>query len=199
MLIFKEIIYQGVNAGQLPARTVAARNWYRDAAEQISAPNRLTPSKVVRSFQQKRKVGQMTPGYMYLFKYDPKGKMDLPYYDTFPLIFPIETYPDGFLGINFHYLPHPLRAKLMDAIYSTTTDKNYDENTRVKISYSILSRAAKYKAFKPTVKRYLNSQVRSPFLEITAIEWDIALFLPLEKFRKSGKETVWSDSRRMVR
>ena len=71
MLIFKEIIYQGVNAGQLPARTNAAREWYRDAAEQISAPNRLTPSKVVRSFEKKRKVGTLTPGYMYLFKYDP--------------------------------------------------------------------------------------------------------------------------------
>jgi hypothetical protein len=199
MLLFKEIIYQGVNAGQLPARTSAARNWYRDAAEQISAPNRLTPSKVVRSFQQKRKVGEMTPGYMYLFKYDPKGKADLPYYDTFPLIFPIERYSDGFLGINFHYLPHPLRAKLMDAIYTTTTDKNYDENTRVKISYSILARAAKYKAFKPTVKRYLNSQVRSPFLEITSIEWDIALFLPLEKFKRSDKESIWADSRRLIK
>jgi hypothetical protein len=199
MLIFKEIIYQGVNAGQLPARTNAAREWYRDAAEQISAPNRLTPSKVVRSFEKKRKVGTLTPGYMYLFKYDPKGKADLPYYDTFPLIFPIETYPDGFLGINFHYLPHPLRAKLMDAIYSTTTDRNYDEKTRVQISYSILAKAAKYRAFKPTVKRYLNRQVRSPFLEITSIEWDIALFLPLEKFRKSSKETIWTDSRRMVR
>jgi hypothetical protein len=199
MLIFKEIIYQGVNAGQLPARTNAAREWYRDAAEQISAPNRLTPSKVVRSFEKKRKVGTLTPGYMYLFKYDPKGKEDLPYYDTFPLIFPIETYPDGFLGINFHYLPHPLRAKLMDAIYSTTTDRNYDEKTRVQISYSILAKAAKYRAFKPTVKRYLNRQVRSPFLEITSIEWDIALFLPLEKFRKSSKETIWTDSRRMVR
>lgn len=198
MLIFKELIYSGVNQGIVPARTVAARNWYRDAAEQIDNPNRLSTSKVIRSFQQKRKVGRMEPGFMYLFKYDPKGKQTLPYYDTFPLIFPIETYPDGFLGINFHYLPLALRAKLMDAIYSTTTDKRYDDNTKVAISYRILKSASKYKAFKPTVKRYLYEHVRSQFLEIKAVEWDIALFLPLEKFKKSDKATIWSDSRSMI-
>jgi hypothetical protein len=114
------------------------------------------------------------------------------------LIFPIETSPDGFLGINFHYLPHPLRAKLMDAIYTTTTDKRYDDQTKVRISYNILKSASKYKAFKPTVKRYLYSHVRSQFLEIKAVEWDIALFLPLEKFKKSDKGTIWSDSRSMI-
>jgi hypothetical protein len=198
MLIFKEILEKGLKAGFTPGRTIAAREWYRDSALQLQNSPRLAPSKVVRSFDQKRKVSRMEPGYMYLFKYDPKTKEDLPYYDTFPLIFPIETYPDGFLGINFHYLPHMLRARLMNAIYSVTTDRRYDSGTRVLLTYRVLSSASKYKAFKPTVKRYLYSQVRSPFLEITAREWDIALFLPLEKFRKAGKDTVWADSRAMI-
>ena len=198
MLIFKELIYSGINQGVIPARTSSAREWYRDAAEQINNPNRLSPSKVIRSFEAKRKVSRMEPGFMYLFKYDPKNKQTLPYYDTFPLIFPIETFPDGFLGINFHYLPHPLRAKLMDAIYSTVSDKRYDDDTKVRISYRILKSASKYKAFKPTVKRYLYQHVRSQFLEIKSVEWDIALFLPLEKFKKSDKASIWSDSRSMI-
>jgi hypothetical protein len=32
-------------------------------------------------------------------------------------------------------------------------------------------------------------------MEITAPEWDIALFLPMESFKKATKETVWQDSR----
>jgi hypothetical protein len=198
MLIFKELIYRGIQQGMVPARNVAARDWYRDAASQITNQNSLAPSKVIRSFAKKRKVARMEPGYMYLFRYDPKGKADLPYYDTFPLIFPIETYEDGFLGINFHYLPPILRARLMDAIYSTATDKRYDDKTKVVLTYRILRGAAKYRAFKPTVKRYLYSHVRSEFLEITSVEWDMALFLPLEKFKKSSKETVWKDSRSMI-
>jgi hypothetical protein len=198
MLIFKEIIYRGVNAGMMPARTNAARQWYRDAAQQADNVSSLAPSKVVRSFQQKRKVARMDPGYMYLFKYDPKGKQTLPYYDTFPLIFPIDLTSDGFMGINFHYLPYVLRARLMDAIYSTVSDKKYDDKTKVGITYNILKSASKYKAFKPTIKRYLYDHVRSPFLEVTAVEWDIALFLPLERFKKSDKQTIWKDSRAMI-
>lgn len=198
MLIFKQLIYQGVSAGIIPAKTKKARTWYRDAAQEIERVAAQPPSKVIRSFESKRKVTQITPGYMYLFKYDPKTKRDLPYYDTFPLIFPIEAYSDGFLGINMHYLPHILRAKLMDALYTISTDKKYNENTKILANYKILKSAAKYKAFKPTVKRYLNNHIRSPFLEIKAPEWDIALFLPLERFKKSDKETVWEDSREMI-
>ena len=42
-------------------------------------------------------------GLLNMFFYDPKMKKKLPYYDRFPLILPIETYSNGFLGINFHY------------------------------------------------------------------------------------------------
>ena len=86
----------------------------------------------------------------------------------------------------------------MDAIYGTVTNKKYDDTTKVRLSYNILKGAAKYKAFKPTVKHYLYDHVRSPFLEITAVEWDIALFLPFERFQKAQKETVWKDSRSMI-
>jgi hypothetical protein len=149
----------------------------------------------VRKFSQKRKVARPDAGQMYAFRYDPKGKQTLPYYDVFPLVFPIESYSDGFLGINFHYLPLALRAKLMDALYSVTSDKRYDENTRLVATYRVLQAASKFKAFRPTIKHYLYAHVRSPFLEITAPEWDIALFLPMESFKKATKETVWKDSR----
>lgn len=195
MTIFKELIYQGIQAGQVPARTAEARDWYRDAASQLSG---LTTSKMMKSFEPKKKVAQLHPGMMYLFKYDPKLKMELPYYDTFPLIFPVELHSDGFLGINFHYLPPMLRAKLMNAIYSTVTDKKYDEHTKIKISYSLLKAASKYKEYKPTIKKYLYNHVKSPFLEITSVEWDIALFLPIEKFKKATAQQVWADSRKKI-
>ena len=43
-------------------------------------------------------------GRMYFFWYDPKLKDVLPVYDRFPMVFPIERYSDGFLGLNLHYL-----------------------------------------------------------------------------------------------
>jgi hypothetical protein len=158
----------------------------------------ITPGVFEKRTDEARKVSSMEFGYMYAFKYDPKTKNDLPYYDTFPLIFPVRMDSDGFLGINFHYLPPVLRAKLMNALYSTLTNKKYDDTTKVKISYSILQSASKYRFFKPMLKKYLRSHVRSQFLEVQVNEWDIAIFLPTESFRKADTGRVWEESRKKI-
>jgi hypothetical protein len=46
---------------------------------------------------------------------------------------------------------------------------------------------------------YLNEHVKSRFIKIESAEWDIALFLPTERFQKSSKQTVWKDSRAEIR
>ena len=195
-MIFDNILIQGARQGIIPARTVAARDWYRSAAGKLMS--NISPGVFEKRTDEARKVSSMEFGYMYAFRYDPKTKNDLPYYDTFPLIFPVRMDSDGFLGINFHYLPPVLRAKLMNALYSTLTNKKYDDTTKVKISYSILQSASKYRFFKPMLKKYLRSHVRSQFLEIQVNEWDIAIFLPTESFRKADTGRVWEESRKKI-
>ena len=195
-MIFDNILIQGARQGIIPARTVAAREWYRSAAGKLMS--NISPSVFEKRTAEARKVSSMEFGYMYAFKYDPKTKNDLPYYDTFPLVFPVRMDSDGFLGINFHYLPPVLRAKLMNALYSTLTNKKYDDTTKVKISYSILQSASKYRYFKPMLKKYLRSHVRSQFLEVQVNEWDIAIFLPTESFRKADTGRVWEESRKQI-
>jgi hypothetical protein len=195
-MIFDNILIQGARQGIIPARTVAAREWYRSAAGKLMS--NISPGVFEKRTDEARKVSSMEFGYMYAFRYDPKTKNDLPYYDTFPLIFPVRMDSDGFLGINFHYLPPVLRAKLMNALYSTLTNKKYDDTTKVKISYSILQSASKYRYFKPMLKKYLRSHVRSQFLEVQVNEWDIAIFLPTESFRKADTGRVWEESRKQI-
>lgn len=191
---FDEILAQGVRAGQIPARTQGARDWFRNKARSTSA----TPEAIVRG-EKARYKNRISMGKMYLFNYDPKTKATLPYYDRYPLIFPVQGAPGGFYGINMHYLPYVLRARLMDALYDLSSNERYDERTKLRLSYDILKGATKYKAFKPTFKRYLSSHVRSRFIEINSSEWDIALFLPLESFAKASKGSVWADSRKMAK
>jgi len=190
MSTFDTILLDGINSGRMPARTTQAREWYRTRAQQTT----VTPTALMRDGGSRLTTG-FEPGNLYLFNYNPKMKKELPYYDTFPLVFPIKPAPKGFLGLNMHYLPYELRAKLMDQLYSLTTDKNYDANTKLKISYDILNATTRFKEFKPTVKRYLSSFVKSRPLQINSNEWDIALFLPIERFQKATKEQVWRDSR----
>lgn len=188
--VFDTVLTKGMQAGQVPARTRDAREWYRNTARDIN----VTPNRLMRGNQSKF-TRNVEPGNMLLFNYDPKTKNTLPYYDTFPLIFVVGPAEGGFFGLNIHYLPLKQRAMLMDALYETASDSRYDAGTRLKINYSILSKASRFKLFKPCLKHYLSNQIRSRFMQIDSVEWDIALFLPLQRFVGSVSK-VYQDSLR---
>lgn len=193
--LFDEVLAKGIRAGQMPARSGAAREWFRDKAQSLG---KVSESSILRDSTDRLK-NKTAIGRMYFFMYDAKHKDTLPYYDQFPLIFPIDRTPNGFTGINFHYLPLPLRAQLMDALYDITNNDRYDETTKLKMSYGVLKGAEKFKLFKPTFKRYLSSQVRSRFVQIEPSEWDIALFLQSEQFIGASKTKVWADSKKIIK
>jgi len=177
-----------------------SRTWLREQMQSFSSTT--DPRRLLRAApeqKENRLVSKLTVGRMYLFYYDPKMKEELPYYDRFPLIFPFQKVDDGFYGINMHYLPHVLRARLMDSLYSLANNTNNDDSTKLKLSYQILNSSSRFKYFKPCVKHYLNNHVRSRFLWVPAEEWKTALFLPLERFAKANKNKVWQDSRRLVK
>ncbi len=136
-------------------------------------------------------------GHMYFYIYDPKHKKTLPYYDVFPLVIPMEYYTDGFLGMNLHYVAPIGRASLLDYLISLERSMVVNGNVEkyMNVSYGMLKQTASSKFFKPTIKRYLYSHVKSPFAEVLSDEWENAAFLPVEQFRKSTKREVWADNR----
>jgi len=200
--IYNRLVDKGIKSGQVPNLTRSARNWFRDLAR----TTRVQPSQIVSNAPSAQMTKQLQVGFMYQFFYDPKTKDKLPYYDTFPLIFPFKkaftrsrASEDGaFYGINLHYLDLRLRAKLMDNLYTISTDKKYDEDTRIRLSYQMLNSASKFRFFKPCIKQYLMSHVRGRFIKINSNAWDVALFLPTERFRKANKGRVHRESRRMI-
>lgn len=144
-------------------------------------------------------------GRLIMFKYDAKWKAQLPYWDMFPLIFPIEIHFDGFLGINLHYLPLRERAILMDALYSlmlvqepVSIKDKLDNKDRLLISYQILKGVSRYRNYKPCVKKYLTNHIRSRFAVIPLKHWETSLFLPLANWQKAPESRVWTDSLRMI-
>ena len=195
--IFDDLLVKGIRAGEVPGRTEEAREWYRNRAKNVSRA-RVSEQRFRRDLPE-RMQQDISFGSMYMFSYDPKLKNTLPYYDQFPLVFPINTASGGFLGMNMHYLPPQLRARLMDSLYGTVTNQRYDQSTTLRISYDILNSAAKFNLFKPTIKHYLYKQVRSRFIYVEPSEWDIALFLPTAKWAKAGSATVYADARRKIR
>lgn len=136
---------------------------------------------------QERKKDHAVIGRMYFFWYDPKHKDTLPIYDRFPLVFPIERYPDGFLGLNMHYLSFGERKYLLDQLMKFRSNSKMDETTKLRLTYDLLARSKKIaSASRPCIKRYLFTQVRSSFVEITSDEWDKALELPVAVWVAQG-------------
>lgn len=196
--IFQQLAKKGKAEGiDESIRQKDTRTWFREQASKVKSVNK---NRMMNDTENVKNILNMDSiGKMYMFFYDPKHKATLPYYDTFPLIFPLNFYDDGFLGINLHYLPPILRAKLMDALYNTVNNKKYDDSTKLKISYDILNSASKYRYFKPCVKRYLWDHVRSKYLNIEVRYWDAALMLPTERFQKKKKDYVFAQSEGMLR
>ena len=50
----------------------------------------------------------------------------------------------------------------------------------------------------PTLKRYLNSNVRSRFRKLEEEDFMTAIMLPVQRFKKSSESKVWSDSRKVI-
>ena len=169
-------------AGNRPRST----QWYKDKIKEFGKPGALD---LIRDGKRNNRPFY---GRMNMFFYDPKHKKKLPYYDTFPLVLPIERYSDGFLGINFHYLPIPLRIKLLDRLVDYSNNTNFDESTKLIVDYSKLK---KLKIIKPTLHRYLVGQTKSQFRRIDADEFMVAALLPVQRFKKATAAEVWKESK----
>lgn len=196
--IFQKIS-QGANINRLDLKTKTreAMNWFRNTASQVKSVNR---QRLLNDpDNQTTDISEESIGRMYSFFYDPKHKKTLPYYDMFPLVIVIGPKGnDGFLGMNLHYLPPVLRARLMDNLYQTLNNKKFDSTTKLQINYELLNGASRFKYFKPCVKHYLFTHVKSKYLQIEPKYWDIALMLPTEKFVKEEASDIWNISRSKV-
>jgi len=150
----------------------------------------------------KKKVGEsakgfkpavLAPGKMYTFGYDAKLKAILPYWDKFPLIVVLDTYKDGFLGLNFHYLSPIDRQKFFTKILKFSNQKgdpmDFTDKARFNISWDAVQNI---KHADKMIHKYLYGHVRTSLLEAPPNEWENVIFLPYQKFVGASAKSVWS-------
>lgn len=148
-----------------------------------------------RLFREGKIVNKIIPGRLYMFYYDPKYKDELPHYDRFPLVFPYKFTPqDGMMGLNMHYLPYFQRVQLMDRLMTFASNKNFDENTRIRYSWDLISGVTKFKLAQSCIKHYLKEHIKSQFIEVPPSDWHTAMMLPVETFVGANKKQVWKES-----
>ena len=164
-------------------------DWFRDKIKEFGQPGAMD---LIRDGKQKN---THFFGRLNMFFYDPKLKKTLPYYDRFPLVLPLERYSDGFLGINFHYLPINLRIRLLDRMVDFSNNTEFDESTTLDVDYTGVKGI---RLVKPTLHRYLAGRVKTNFRRIDADEFTVAALLPVQRFSKASESEVYRDSRKML-
>ena len=188
--LFDRLEQEAFRAG-IPARTKESMDWFRNKVRSIKVSRQgMIGEGPTRSRQ--------TYGSMFHFQYDPKMKGVLPYYDRFPLCIPVQKAPKGFHGLNLHYLHPRIRAQFLDALYDLVNNQKFDRTTRMRLSYNLIKSSSTLKWFKPCFKHYLSDHIQSKLLLIEPQDWEIAIFLPTDSFRKKSAASVWSKSGSMV-
>ena len=170
--------------------------WFMAKIANLKNTSRI-PGAIKR--EEFRYTKRFIKGGLFFFFYDPKTKEDLPYYDRFPLVLMLEKYEDGFLGLNLHYLPIKYRVAFMNKLMDYARFDEEDNPVRVRITYDILNATKRFKEFRPCIKRYLTSHIKSRILAVQPEEWETAVFLPVHQFKKAKPEKVWRESVQEIR
>lgn len=177
-----------IQSKQVQKASKDAVTWFNNRAEALRDKN--IKKKYFQTVPNERKKSRALYGRMYYYSYDAKYKDKLPFWDMRPLIFPFKTKGKHFWGINLHLAPPAMRAVLMDSLYEIANNDKFDESTKLRLNWNVLSSFSNYKYFKPCVRKYLKSHVESNFIEVPSSEWEIAMFLPLQKI-VGGNQTAY--------
>ena len=195
-------------ASNVTQSTSFSTNWFRRKVVELRGTNGLPNANSMTSmgaslqsqYNVSRVVNRVRPGMMYLYEYRAETyPMRIDYYDRFPLVIVLETYKGGFLGLNLHYLNIKRRLELFVALSTLLNNDNYNFRSKFsRISYERLKPFTKYRNARPCIKRYKYNNVQSKLLKVFGPEWEIALFLPLQRFKGRSEGTVLADSRRKL-
>jgi hypothetical protein len=189
-----DTLQAGAYRANIVPRSNKARSWFRKAVKELGTVSRTRVMKdPILDVRTKPKVGDMC-----MYVYDPKFKKTLPYYDTFPLTIMVQPAKGGFHGLNLHYLSPVVRAEFLDQLMELSPGKMKDTSRLAKLRYSLLAKAQNYQEFKPCFKHYLMDHVKSQIMRVPMTEWEIAVFLPVDNFKKVSRDTVWRYSRKQL-
>jgi hypothetical protein len=181
---------------ELPLLSRDSIKWLEEKIKEIRRPTQVAKDI---SRERSRQTFRLLKGRMYCYYYNPIGKKDLPYYDIFPMVILLEKYEDGFLGLNLHYLPYRYRLAFLRKLVDYASFDNDDNVVKLRITYDILQSSRRFKEFRPCIKKYLYSQIRSKMLTIQPNEWEIASFLPVHQFKGEKPGRIWAESIQEIR
>jgi hypothetical protein len=192
MSIFDKISAAAFKAG-IQSRTPKSEEWFTSKVKELSMPSR---TKLLKD-EALEKRSKVLVGDMVMYFYDPKTKDTLPYYDKFPLTIVVGPAPGGFYGLNLHYVNPVARARLLNELFKLAPKNLTTDSRLARLRYDMLQGVKKYKEYEPCFKRYLMSNVKSQMSRVPMTDWETAIYLPIQQFKKKSSRSVWAQSRKV--
>jgi len=190
---FLSKVSDAVRSGTVGKEVKRSAQWFQDKIKGLKGEvkNRFSSTNAAKFYRESEKINdavfkrRVSLGDLFCYYYNPKYRKTLPYYDMFPMIMLLSAEKETFLGINFHYLRPKWRAILLDRV-----------TAKIGGGLPKWSKLRQIKQIAPTIKRYRYDHIMRKVIPIEEDEQEIAIFLPTERFKKSGKAKVWSESER---
>jgi hypothetical protein len=192
MSIFDKISAAAFRAG-IQSRTPKSEEWFTSKVKELSMPSR---TKLLKD-EALEKRSKVLVGDMVMYFYDPKTKDTLPYYDKVPLTIVVGPAPGGFYGLNLHYVNPVARARLLNELFKLAPKNLTTDSRLARLRYDMLQGVKKYKEYEPCFKRYLMSNVKSQMSRVPMTDWETAIYLPIQQFKKKSSRSVWAQSRKV--
>ena len=154
--------------------------WFNEKVKELISISE-SPSELLSKWE--RRANKIQLYRFNMFFYDAKTKKTLPYFDMFPLVFPLRRFGDSFTGINAHYLPPAFREDFFNIYNRFAVNDEFDETTLYRMTWSKISR---FKIMRPLIRKYSLTNIKSRFLVLNADEVPTALALPLTRLVKTN-------------
>ena len=165
--------------------------WFREELNRIKKNRYNKYQFILRGKQDTTK--RLEIGKMYMFEYFPKHADTLPVWDRYPLVLPFNTMPNGFIAINFHYLPYRIRAWLLSKLVKVANEKT----NKVRVNWQILKGLSRANVGAYATHRYLINHITSPFRMVRIEDYPKAIMLPLAGWYGEAQSMV-TKFRRMI-
>lgn len=135
--------------------------------------------------------GELTQGKMFKFRYDPKTKDRLSYWDRSPLVISLGKSPSGLeLGLNLNFLPKEVKYWMVGEIFryyegdiiASADGKNWRrayEQKQVQITYDLLAKNLKSWGLDFALRQYYIGQMYDlsvvcyeEWIRMVMVNWD---------------------------
>lgn len=178
--------------------TARSVDWFRKKINELGGNSPSAKYELLKTTKEKQ-VTRVLPGTMYIFKYMPKHAETLEFYDMWPCTLMFGLTNTGMIGINFHYLPIQIRAKLFDKLWQIAMVYRNNQQQCKRLTWKFLSNVSKFPEVRPAVKQYLYSHLQSKLIKVDIDDWKTAVLLPVESFAKKSAAFVARDSGQKIK